>query len=251
MKNKQAFKAGKIRNLWLIIANASISIYHCVFAITLSLCGCLTVKRCDRLVTEWSRDILKTTRVNYHIHNPHQVEIDEFPKCILMSNHNSLFDIPLIFAAFPGRTRMMAKIELSKIPIFGKALRVAGFPIVDRRGGRDALATLKEAQQFIEKGIRIWVAPEGTRSNTGRLGKLKNGGFRLALATHAVIVPIGIRNSERILAKKSSQFGLYQVVDIHIGKPISTSDYTKSNLNQLKTLVEQELLLLKGEVPPQ
>ncbi len=250
MKNKQPFKAGKIRNLWLIIANLCITVHHCALTIIISLCSCITVQWYDRRVTKWAKGILKVTKVNYHIHNPHQVEIDQFPKCILMSNHNSLFDIPLIVATFPGRTRMMAKVELSKIPVFGRALRVAGFPFVDRSGGRGALATVKAVQQSIEAGVRLWIAPEGTRSTTGRLGPLKNGGFRLALATHAVIVPIGIRNSERIIAKKSLQFGLYQKVDIHIGKAISTRDYTKNDLNQLKALVEQELLVLKGEALP-
>ena len=106
---------------------------------------------------------------------------------------------------------------------------------------------LKAAGEKMEDGIVLWIAPEGTRSRTGRLGSFKKGGFILAIETGAQIIPVGIRGSEKVLPAKTWDFYLDQQVDIHIGKPIDASAYTLENKDELIEAVRRELKALCGE----
>ena len=150
-----------------------------------------------------------------------------------MSNHASHYDIPLVLVAFPKGLRMMTKRELVKIPIWGHAMRASEMIPVDRHNIKQALRDLKYAKQKSESGVRVWIAPEGTRSHTGKLGKFKKGGFVLANQTKAIIIPVTICGSGKILPPKTWDFYLKQKVDIHIGKPIDSTKYKPRDRQKL------------------
>lgn len=153
----------------------------------------------DRLFRWWALKLLQTVRLNYTVHNPHGVCLKPNTPYIVMSNHRSHYDIPLIVMAIPGSIRMLTKKELFKVPIWGPALRVAEFVSIDRHNLEQAKKDLKRARESMESGIVLWIAPEGTRSRTGRLGAFKKGGFIMAIEAGATILPVGIRGSEKIL----------------------------------------------------
>lgn len=237
----------KIKSLWVIIASIGTTVYASILTIQ----HCIIYKNSRQWVDQharaWAKSMLKIVKANYRLHNPHSIDIRQYERCILISNHNSLYDIPVIFATLPGSIRMLAKIELSKIPIFGKALLKAEFPFVDRRKGRQAIQALKSTQQLIDSGIIPWVSPEGTRAQSAKLGRLKKGSFILAIKSQATIIPIGIRNTEKILPPNTLQFKFNQTIDLHIGKPIYTGDYTLKTIDQLMALAAHQLRALKGE----
>lgn len=109
---------------------------------------------------------------------------------VVMSNHQSNWDIIALYRAFPGPTlRMVAKQEMRSLPLLGRAMRDAEFVFVDRGDSARARDAIQLARRKIEDGVNIWIAPEGTRSKTGKLGPFKKGGFHLALATGAPILP--------------------------------------------------------------
>ena len=87
----------------------------------------------------------------------------------------------------------------------------------------------------------IWLAPEGTRSPDGKLQAFKSGGFRLALAANATIIPITICGSHHIAAKQSTTIHGNQIIDVIIGKPIDTKAYDKQSIGQLKEQVRQQM----------
>src|SRR5688572_25608500 len=96
---------------------------------------------------------------------------------VYMSNHQSHLDIPMLYATLPSRTiRMLGKKELFRIPIWGSGLRAAEFIEVDRSNPVRARESIDYAKRLIRDGVSIYLAPEGTRSRSGKIGKLKKGG---------------------------------------------------------------------------
>jgi 1-acyl-sn-glycerol-3-phosphate acyltransferase len=141
---------------------------------------------------------------------------------VYMSNHQSHLDIPILYATLPSRTiRMLAKKELFRIPVWGRGLRAAEFIEVDRGNHARAMESIEHAAKLVRDGVSIYLAPEGTRSRDGQIGKLKKGGFHLALGTGAPIVPVAVRGTIDILPRGSRVMQTGRRVDVTIGAPIS------------------------------
>jgi 1-acyl-sn-glycerol-3-phosphate acyltransferase len=143
---------------------------------------------------------------------------------IYMSNHQSHLDIPILYATLPSPTiRMLGKTELFQIPIWGRGLRAAEFIEVDRSDHTKAMASIDYAARLVRDGVSIYLAPEGTRSRDGTIGKLKKGGFHLALGTGAPIVPVAVRGTIDILPRGGRVMKTGQAVDVTIGAPIDVT----------------------------
>ncbi|HET9621220.1 MAG TPA: lysophospholipid acyltransferase family protein [Kofleriaceae bacterium] len=143
---------------------------------------------------------------------------------IYMSNHQSHLDIPMLYATLPSPTiRMLAKTELFRIPLWGTGLRAAEFVEVDRKNHANAIQSIDHAARLIRDGVSIYLAPEGTRSRDGRIGKLKKGGFHLAIGTGAPIVPVAIRGTLQILPRGGKVMRSGQRVSVQIGAPIDVA----------------------------
>jgi 1-acyl-sn-glycerol-3-phosphate acyltransferase len=150
---------------------------------------------------------------------------------VYMSNHQSHLDIPILYATLPSPTiRMLAKTELFRIPLWGRGLRAAEFIEVDRSNHARAVRSIDDASRLLRDGVSIYLAPEGTRSRDGRIGKLKKGGFHLALETGAPIVPVAIRGTIRILPRGGRVMRSGQPVSVQIGRPIEVAGCDLANL---------------------
>ena len=140
---------------------------------------------------------------------------------VYMSNHQSHLDIPMLYATLPSPTiRMLGKKELFRIPLWGRGLRAAEFIEVDRSNHARAVQSIEHAARLVRDGVSIYLAPEGTRSRDGRIGKLKKGGFHLALETRAPIVPVAIRGTIDILPRGGRVMHTGRRVEVTIGAPI-------------------------------
>lgn len=187
-----------------------------------ALVGRLTVDRVDQRLRDWSTSIVRHADIDLTVEGLAHVPRDR--ACVFMSNHQSHFDIPILYSVFPGRVRMVAKAELFKVPLWGPAMRAAGFVRVTRSGDRaEAVAAMRECAEAIRAGTSIWLAPEGTRSVDGRLGRFKKGGFLLARETGADIVPIAIDGSRHILPKNTAVVQRGQRVRVVFGRPVAVA----------------------------
>jgi len=140
---------------------------------------------------------------------------------VYMSNHQSHLDIPMLYATLPSPTiRMLAKKELFEIPVWGRALRAAEYIRVDRSNHAAAMKSIEHAAGLVRDGVSIYLAPEGTRSRDGSIGKLKKGGFHLALETGTPIVPVAISGTIDILPRGSKIMQTGVPVRVTIGAPI-------------------------------
>ncbi len=198
--------------------------------------------RFDRRIHRWAKALLNVVNASVQIHNPYKTHLTENHPYILMSNHTSLYDIPLIFEVFPKNSiRMIAKKELFQVPLWGKAMKASEFLAIDRKNSTQAIKDLEMVREKMQDGIIPWIAPEGTRSRDGKLGVFKKGGFMLALQTGATIIPVTIKGAARILPAKTLNFKKHQTVDIIIGQAIDATQYTVATRLQLLKAVQQAI----------
>lgn len=142
------------------------------------------------------------------------------PPYLLMSNHQSALDIYVTLAALPLSFRFIAKRELFRIPVFGWAIKRAGYISIDREHPREALKAIEEAGQKIADGITVLIFPEGTRSIDGKLLPFMKGGFSLAMRANVPITPIGIIGTNRLQPEGAPVPQQPGHATICIGKPI-------------------------------
>lgn len=140
--------------------------------------------------------ILKLCGVKVEVEGLENVDKNE--KYLVVSNHQSVFDIPVIGANLPLNLRIFAKRELSRIPFFGQMLLLYDFSFVDRKNARQAVKDLKKAVKLM-KFYSYLVFPEGTRTKDGSVGKFKSGAFAMAFDTGEKILPIAITGVDRIM----------------------------------------------------
>lgn len=243
-----AMKIGRIRTLWIICILLIYTGITCLKSVFKYFFSTPTRSWVDKTIHHWTNQLLNAVEVTYKVVNPNKVQPQRGRPTILMCNHSSVYDIPLGFKAFPDHSiRMLAKRELSKIPLFGKGMSAAEFPFIDRKNRFQAIKDLEYAQELMKSGIIIWIAPEGTRSKNGNLAPFKKGGFITAIQAKATIIPIGIRGAFNILPAKTFNINFKQEAEIHIGDPIDASQFSLENKDELIKLTYTSIKKLIGE----
>jgi 1-acyl-sn-glycerol-3-phosphate acyltransferase len=236
-------KASFFRKLWILTVTIASTLWICFIVFYLRFTRSYNRDYADSVLRWWSAGLLRSVKATWEVHNPHNVSIKPGRPHIIMTNHRSHYDIPLSFVSLPGSIRMLAKSELFKVPIWGKGMKAAEFISIDRKNFEQALKDLEEARKLMQSGIVLWVAPEGSRSRTAKLGEFKKGGFMLALQTGAIIIPVGITGSEKILPADTLDFGLKQKVDVTIGEPIDAAQY---KIEQRDALIQDVHSAIEG-----
>lgn len=146
----------------------------------------------------WSWLILKTTGVRVQVIGLERVVRDQ--TYVFVSNHQSIYDIPVIFASLPFQLRIIAKESLGHFPFLGWHLRRAGHLLVDR-SNPDRAGILSQWRALVSDRLSLIVFPEGTRSQDGRIGRFRAGSFLLALEAGLTIVPLAVSGSRHVMQK--------------------------------------------------
>ena len=128
-------------------------------------------------------------------------KIDLSGTYIFMSNHVSNLDPPILCPLIPRRTSILAKKEIWRIPILGRALDLAEIVPVERENRDAAIQSIRRAGEVMQHHINMTLFPEGTRSRDGRLLPFKKGPFHLAAETGFPVVPITILGTYEMMPK--------------------------------------------------
>lgn len=165
-----------------------------------AIAGRVTKEACDVRLARWSAHVVRNAGIRLHVTGrehllPHETYL-------VMSNHQSLYDIPVLFQVVGPNVRMITKEELFRVPVFGKALEAGGFISIDRSNRMAAIRSLDRARALLASGTHVWIAPEGTRSRTGKLLPFKKGAFYLALEADLPILPVTLSGTRNALPAK-------------------------------------------------
>lgn len=167
---------------------------------------------------------------------------------IFVSNHQSMFDIsPIEWYLSDFHPKFISKIELGKgIPSVSYNLRKGGSALIDRKNPKQALPEIKKLAEYIEKHKRSAVLfPEGTRSKDGKLKTFKDTGLKILLkySPNALIVPITVNNSYKLVKNGSFPLSLGTSFSIEVHQPISPKKSDFDNLmDEIRTSIESSLI---------
>jgi 1-acyl-sn-glycerol-3-phosphate acyltransferase len=166
---------------------------------------------------------------------------------VIMANHESGLDIPVLLTALPSslELRFLAKKSLFGVPFLGWAMRSAGFVPVDREDRSSAVAMLAQTLDEVRRGSSPLVFPEETWTLDGRLLPFQRGGFLVALKTGLPILPIGLEGPRMVLPPDQGVI-LPHPVTVRIGPPIPTAGLGVSQRRRLTAITRREIDRLRG-----
>jgi 1-acyl-sn-glycerol-3-phosphate acyltransferase len=195
----------------------------------------------------WSRAVLWVAGVRVNVEARGKLVPGQ--AYVFMANHLSTVDIWALFVALPVRVRMIAKKQLSRIPLFGWAMLAGRFIFIDRANAIAARRSIDEAKRRIRGGHSVLLFPEGTRSRDGKLGAFKKGGFHLAIDSGVPVVPLAILGTRECMPRDSL---LLRAGPVHvvIGEPVPTTGLTDEDRHRLLEKVRTSIGMMFGDPPP-
>jgi len=146
----------------------------------------------------WSWLILKTTGVRVHVEGLERIMPGK--TYVFVSNHQSIYDTPVVFASLPYQLRIIAKESLAAFPVLGWHLRRGGHLFVDRKHP-DRAGILQRWRALVSEGLSLIIYAEGTRSPDGHTARFKAGSFLLAIQAGLPIVPLALIGTRQVMPK--------------------------------------------------
>jgi 1-acyl-sn-glycerol-3-phosphate acyltransferase len=151
--------------------------------------------RCARL---WSLLILKTTGVRVRVEGLDR--LTPGTTYVFVSNHQSIYDVPVLFWSLPYQLRIIAKSSLARFPVLGWHLKRGRHLFVDRKNP-DRQGILRRWRSLVSEGLSLIIFAEGTRSPDGRVARFKAGSFLLAIQAGLPVVPVAVIGTRQVMPK--------------------------------------------------
>ena len=188
----------------------------------------------------WAWLILKTTGVR--VRATGLEHLDPSRSYVIAANHQSIYDIPIIFTTLPLQLRIVAKESLGRVPFLGWHLQRTGHLLVDRTN--PGAGILKRMATLIRSARSLIVFPEGTRSVDGSVGRFKGGIFLLAIDSSLPVLPVSIARSRFVMTKGQLMVRPEEVV-VTVHEPLTTDGITREDARafaeQVRAVVRQSV----------
>jgi 1-acyl-sn-glycerol-3-phosphate acyltransferase len=171
---------------------------------------------------------------------------------VVLSNHQSLADIPLI-SNLKWEMKWVGKKELFDTPYIGWMMKLSGDIPVDRKNARSGARMLLTAMEYLKRGCSVMFFPEGTRTKDGTVGRFNDGAFHLAIKAQVPILPIAVEGSHRCLPKHSWIFGEPATVKMKVFEPVETTGLSSEDVaalrEQVRLVIIQQIAAWRGSTP--
>lgn len=149
---------------------------------------------------------------------------------VVVCNHSSFMDIPLSSPGIPGANKTIAKIEMTRIPLFGMIYRL-GSVLVDRKNDESRKTSFLKMKEILETGLHMCIYPEGTRNKTKEpLQKFYDGAFRLAVDSSKPVMPAVIFYTTRVMPRDKTFYFWPHKVEMHFLPPVYPGQLTVQEL---------------------
>jgi 1-acyl-sn-glycerol-3-phosphate acyltransferase len=212
----------------------AIGVYTIVLG-TVSILSSLVDRTGDvghRCARTWAWLVLKTTGVRVTAKGVESLEPGR--SYVFASNHQSIYDIPIVFLALPLQLRIVAKDSLGTFPFLGWHLRTTGHLLVDRTN--PGAGIVKKMSRLVQGARSLIVFPEGTRSVDGTVARFKGGMFLVAIEAGLPVVPVSIAGSRHVMLK-GRLMTCPADVTITIHEPIPTAGVGRAGARDLAARV--------------
>ena len=189
-----------------------------------------------KIARQWAR-----TSVFFSASPRQVIGLENIPRetAVYACNHTSYMDTPVVFASLPFQFRILAKIELWKLPFIGWYLHRSGQLPIDTANPRSTVSSLGAAVKTLRSGLNVFVFPEGGRTPDGQLQPFLNGAAYLAIRAQVPLVPIALIGVYDLLPIHTRHFHpapKHAPLKLVFGQPIPTTGLT---LRQAEALSEQ------------
>lgn len=197
-----------------------------------------------RVARFWARILLRLGGIDCAVYGADKVDPNR--AYVLVSNHASYMDTPVIIGAIPLQFRFFAKKGLFSIPFIGWHLGQAGHLQVARGDARASLKSMSEGAKLIrERNISVLIFPEGGRTEAG-IRPFKEGGAYIAIKAGVPAVPVALVNTRKVLPMHSLMLRPGKV-EIHLGDPIETTGMTIHDRGRLNEMLQERVAEMAGE----
>ncbi|RMF08318.1 MAG: 1-acyl-sn-glycerol-3-phosphate acyltransferase [Candidatus Neomarinimicrobiota bacterium] len=181
----------------------------------------------------------------------HRLQIEgEFPPpdqgpYLYLFNHESLFDVFMLGAAIPHYFTSVAAAKQFHWFFWGYLIRRYGAIPIRRRELDKAIQSLNQMESVIRRGTSCIIAPEGTRTLTGKIGPFKKGPFHVALHTGVTLVPVGIWGAFEAKSKLDWKIKPGRLI-LRVGKPLRYEEYRQETVESLQARIRRNIIQLSG-----
>jgi len=232
-----------IGTAWLLLIALPVTAFYATWAVLASWAGIRYSAHnvYDRIMVGWSRIILRANGVRVRAVGLER--LDPNRSYVFVANHTSVVDIWVLLVAIPHSFRFLAKQELSRVPILGKAMDSAGNIFIDRHNLTSAFASYEQAATLIRAGMSAMVFAEGTRSLDGRLLPFKKGPFVLAIQAGVPLVPLYIDGAFERTPKGALYVQPGEVV-VRVAPPIPTAGLSHDDRARLSEEARAAMIAL-------
>ncbi|MGI6572568.1 MAG: lysophospholipid acyltransferase family protein [Fermentimonas sp.] len=171
--------------------------------------------------------------------------LDPEQSYVFVANHQSAFDIFLVYGFLRHPIIWMQKKSLRTIPFVGFASEKAGHVFVDNSSVASRAATIEKAKESITSGISMVIFPEGARTRSGKMGRFKRGAFQIAYDMKLPIVPLTLNGPYEVLKRNSLRLSLGKLMELIIHPPIQTDNLSR---DELPGLMEKTREIIHGSL---
>jgi len=198
----------------------------------------------------WMRRLARLiSRVNpWRLYITGVEHLDPKQAYVIVSNHQSLADIPLI-CNMRFDAKWLAKAELFQLPFAGWMLRWAGDIPVDRSDRRKAAHALLQCARCLRGGCSVVFFPEGTRSPDGEVKAFNDGPFQLAVREKVPVLPLAVEGSGAALPRNSWLFGPTQDIHLNVLEPVESKGWESVSAlrEEVRSRISEEVHRLRGQ----
>lgn len=222
--------------LWQWLVFIPVAVVATIFAGLAAVPTALVSPRAANLqiAVRWSRLLAWLTPARVEVEGAEHVELGQ--SYVVVANHQSQFDIPVIYGFCGLDLRWVMKAELRRIPFVASGCRAIGHIFIDRSNPEQARQAINLAVSRLQAGTGILFFPEGTRSRSGELLPFKKGAFRVAVDQELPVLPLTVSGTREVMPAGSLSL-CPGTVRLQIHPPVSTVGSTTADIEPLKEAV--------------
>lgn len=234
-----------LRTYWVMIWIPLYLIVTIIFLLEMKIIGLFSKDAAERFAKKtaanWGKRFVGATGNKVKVIYKDKEAFDNLngEPIVVVANHQSNLDIPLILGHLGRPVGFIAKKEMESWPIIGTWMKFIHCLFLDRSDARKAVETMRTAVEKIKLGASVMIFPEGTRSETGEIGEFKKGSFKLAIDSGVKILPVAINGTIDVWKKGEKKIKKTDIITLYVDTPIDLKTMEKDQVKLIHEKVRE------------